>query len=320
MRMADSAGVEAQDDVDPDIRRFVDALNHGYGQFSDFDTLPLPERRKAAEQVRANWRQGGPVMANTTEVRIEGVRARIHHPTGQGALPAMIYVHGGGWTMFSIDTHDRLMREYAARARIAVVGIDYSLSPEAKFPKALDEIVAAFHWVEAEGAAHGIDSTRVAIGGDSAGGNLAVAASLSLRAKNGAMPSALLLNYGAFGPEHLSSYALYGGPRYMLTVEEMDRFWANYTRYPAELDDPLVSPVLGDLRGIPPVFMAIAECDILAEVNRVMARRFEAAGVNVEAHIYRGATHSFLEAVSISPLADRAIQDSSDWLSRTLRG
>lgn len=317
--MTNSAGVAAGDDVDPDIRRFVDTLNRGYGEFPDFDTLPLPERRAAAEQVRASWRKGGPDMAKTSEIRIAGVRARIHHPTETGALPAMIYIHGGGWTMFSIDTHDRLMREYAARAGIAVIGIDYSLSPEAKFPKALDEIVAAFHWAATEGRSFGIDPDRIALGGDSAGANLAVAASLALRAAGVRLPSGLLLNYGAFGPAHLASYGLYGGPDYMLTVAEMDRFWTNYTRAPSELENPLVAPILANLEGLPPTFMAVAECDILADVNRAMAARLAAVGVEVEERVYAGATHSFLEAVSISALATRAIDEAAEWLARTLK-
>lgn len=311
----------AQDDVDPEIRQFVIALNHGYGQFSEFAALPLPERRAAAEVVREQWRTGGPAMAQTRETEIAGCRVRLHYPVETDTpLPAMLYVHGGGWTMFSIDTHDRLMREYAARAGIVVAGIDYSLSPEARFPVALDEVVEALRILRRDAAGYGIDPRALAIGGDSAGANLSVAASLKLRSAGDALPAAMLLNYGAFDPAATASYPRYDGPAYMLTIEEMDRFWADYAGSAAVLAEPMVSLSGADLTGLPPAFLAIAECDILAETNRVMAERLAAAGNMVEAKVYAGATHSFLEAVSVSTLAQRAFDDAARWLSDRLRG
>jgi len=217
------------------------------------------------------------------------------------------------------DTHDQLMREYAARAGVMVAGLDYSLSPEAKFPRALEETVEAIRWLRREGGAHGWNANRLAVGGDSAGANLAVAASLRLR--DLALPplAAMLLNYGVFDPEESDSYARYDGPSYMLTAAEMRTFWSNYVRDERDLQDPLAAPLRADLRGLPPAFLVTAECDILQSANCTMAERLRAAGVAVEARVYRGATHSFLEAVSISSLAERALEESSTWLGGRLR-
>jgi len=308
-------------DLDPSIRRFVAALNEGYGQFLDFGALPLPERRAAAEQVRARWRSGGPAMAATEETVVYGCRVRVYRPAAVAEpQPALLYVHGGGWTMFSIDTHDRLMREYAARAGIVVVGIDYSLSPEAKFPTALHEVAAAFRWIRAGSEACGIDPDRVAIGGDSAGANLAVATALSLRDAGEAGPAAMLLNYGVFDPAETDSYRRYGGPAYMLTPAEMAAFWVNYVDDTDAYANPLVAPLAADLHDLPPTCLVIAECDILADSNHAMAAALRRAGVAVEAHVYRGATHSFLEAVSESALAEQALERSSLWLAARLQG
>ncbi|MBB3912578.1 alpha/beta hydrolase [Sphingomonas desiccabilis] len=322
---ATTEALAEHDDVDPEIRRFVIALNHGYGQFSDFDALPLPERRAAAETVREQWRTGGPVMAETREATLAGCRARLHYPVapdaaGSPPLPAMLYIHGGGWTMFSIDTHDRLMREYAARAGIVVAGIDYSLSPEAKYPTALDEVVEALRTLRRDAAAYGVDADALAIGGDSAGANLSVAACLRLRDAGEPLPRAMLLNYGAFDPVETPSYARYDGPAYMLTIPEMNQFWANYVSDAAALNDPYVAPARANLAELPAALLAIAECDILADANRAMASRLEAAGVPVEMHVYSGATHSFLEAVSVSGLANQALDDAARWLADRLTG
>jgi acetyl esterase len=314
-----TAGVA--DDLDPDIRRFQREVAAAYGRYPDFERLPLPERRRIAEEVRAPWAAGGPAMFGTETLKVGplGVRVRIYRPDARTVLPVLIYVHGGGWTMFSLDTHDRLMREYAARAGVAVVGIDYSLSPEAKFPCALDEIVSVVRWLRGEGAAHGLDPQRVAIGGDSAGANLSVAANLALLRDGEAPLSAILVNYGAFdGRADYPSYRRYDGPAYNLTAAEMAVFWTNYLRAEEDFADPLACPMRADFAGLPPTFFAVAACDILADENRDVAARLAAAGVAVDFREYAGATHSFLEAVSISPLADRALAETSEWLSRQI--
>lgn len=314
-----SATLPPGDDIDPDIRRFVREVNADYARLSKGGET-IPERRAIAEQVRAPWREGGPQMARTDEFRIggRGVRIRVHRPTEGGTLPVLVYLHGGGWTSFSLDTHDRLMREYAARGGGAVVGVDYSLSPEVRFPVALSEIAETLEWLRREGADHGLDTANIVIGGDSAGANLALAAMMRAREAKAGSAKGMLLNYGAFDERPRASHARYGGPEYMLTPEEMDWFWRNY-RGDDRLPDPLATPLNGSFDALPPAFMCIAECDILRDENLVVAEKLEEAGAAVDVHVYQGATHSFLEAMSISPLANRAIDDAAAWL-RTIWG
>jgi acetyl esterase/lipase len=320
-------GEKAQDDVDPQIREFVDAVSAAYASHGPFDRLTPPEQRQVCEQVRAPWRQGGPAMASTRELSVPTrrgpVRVRIHDPRASAApKPALIYLHGGGWTLFSIETHDRVMREYAHRAGVAVVGVDYALAPEAPFPAALEQVVDVVRWLARGGAGPGIDPGKIAIGGDSAGGNLAVCSALVLReAREGDLLKALLLIYGGFDNEPSpEADRRYGGKGYMLTPEERVIFWRNYVPDPKDMQNPLARPVLADLRGLPPAMLVVGECDILIDHNRRMAERFEQAGVPVRLNVYPGATHSFIEAMSIADVARRALQDSADWLAHTLTG
>ena len=316
-----SKGLSAmQDDMaDPDIRRFVDAITAAYAEHAAPAGASMALRRAVAERVRRPWREGGPIMAETREMDMGGVRLRLHCPVADEKLPVMLYIHGGGWMLFSIDTHDRLMREYAARARIAVIGIDYSLSPESKFPVALEQCAAALDWIGAEADALNLDADRVLIGGDSAGANLSVATCLLQRQRGRPLPAAMLLNYGAFAPERTSSYARFGAGDYSLEADEMDAFWAAYIDGPEQLADPLVAPLRADLTGLPPAFLAIAECDILVDCNDAFARKLEEAGVPTRTVTYGGATHSFLEAMSIAPLANRALDEQAAWIRDTLK-
>ena len=309
----------AQEDLaDPDVRRFVDTINAAYVAHAAPPGADMATRRQIAERIRQPWREQGPIMAESVDIDMGGIRLRLHRPVADATLPVMLYVHGGGWTLFSIDTHDRLMREYAARAGIAVLGIDYSLSPEHKFPVALNECSAALDWIAANAARLGLDAGRVLIGGDSAGANLSVATCLLRRDAGRSMPTAMILNYGAFAPEHMPSYARFGNGDYSLETDEMDVFWNNYVAEPAQLNDPLVAPLRADLTGLPPAFLAIAECDILADCNHAFAARLADAGVAVESRVYAGATHSFLEAMSIAPLAGRALDDQAAWIGRAV--
>ncbi len=298
--------------IDPQIREFARLLNAAYATQGAAENVV--HRRQIAERVRETWRTGGPEMVETRDMTVAGLRLRLHRPAAQPNAPVMLYIHGGGWVLFSIDTHDRLMREYAGRAGIVVIGIDYSLSPEAKFPVALDEVGAVLDWIEANAADLGIDPARIMVGGDSAGANLSVAACLKRRDQGRARLAGMLLSYGAFDAEPTGSYDLYSGPDYTLETPEMDAFWAAYTDDPAQLSDPLVAPLRADLHDLPPAFLAIAQCDILADSNYAFAAKLRAAGVPVEEVTYKGATHSFLEAVSIAPLASRALDDQAQWI------
>jgi acetyl esterase len=295
------------DPLDPTIRRFVDEVGAAWSRFGFHGGLSPVEARRIAEEVRAPWRRGGPPMQSIVETNAP-VRMRFYDPGG--AKCALVYVHGGGWTLFSLDTHDRIMREYASRAGVVVVGVDYSLSPEAKYPVALNEVVSAVRHVAGQ-------YDRVAIGGDSAGANLALAAAIRLRAEN--LIRAIVLNYGVFA-RHSSREAIrrFGGPGNMLTADEMENFWRNYLRDERDAEDPLVCPVRADLRGLPPAFLAVPECDLLAEQSVGLSGRMRAVGVDVRMEIYRGAAHSFLEAVSISPLAERALDETAAWLRTTI--
>ena len=307
-------------ELDPDIRTFHARTSADYARLSGGGYADLAQRRAVAETVREGWAAGGPTMAHSETLTVgpNDTRIRIHRPTTETPLPAMVYLHGGGWMLFSIDSHDRLMREYAARSGCAVIGVDYSLAPEARFPRALDEVEAVCAWLRDNGAAHGIDATRLALGGDSAGGNLALSTALRLRdAGHGA--AALLLNYGAFDTVERGSHVRYDGDAFMLTRVEMAEFWDNYLGpSPAAAEHPHARPMLANLRGLPPSFLCIAECDILADENLAMAERLHEAGVAVTARVYPGASHSFLEAVEISALADRALAEASRWLGDTL--
>jgi acetyl esterase len=325
--MQDSAGEGTRTragEIDPDIRRFVTRVNADYSRLTGGRELPVTEMRRVAEEVRAPWRAGGPVMRATTEQVAQTsqgpVRVRVYDPGVQQPAPALVYLHGGGWTLFSLDTHDRVMREYAARAGVIVVGVDYALSPEARFPVALEQVVAVVHWLRANGGALGVDAARIALGGDSAGGNLSICAALALRdAGQGDYVSGLLLVYPAFDNKcSEESLRRYGSAGAVLTGEEVDYFWANYAGDTNVHDNPLACPLRARLEGLPPVCMTIPECDVLTEQSLQMAELMRAAAVPVSVTVYPGATHSFIEAVSIAPLADRAIEDGSRWLRSTL--
>jgi acetyl esterase len=314
-----------RDPLDPQIRHFVDTVSAAFARHPSFSTLSTAEARRIAEGVRAPWRAGGPKMLRTVErfVAATGgpVRVRIYDPAPAGVKAALVYLHGGGWAIFSLDTHDRVMREYAARAGVIVVGVDYPLSPEAKFPFALEQITDVVRWLSTHGAEIDVNPARLAIGGDSAGGNLALATCLKLR--DAGAPSLLkgmLLNYGVFEAQSSEEAdRQFGGPGFMLSADEMRGFWANYLRSPSEVANPLACPASARLEGLPAAFLTIPECDLLTEQSLKMSELLREAGVSVTANVYKGASHSFLEAVSVAAIAGRALDEGARWLRETLR-
>ena len=318
-------GMSTQIELDPEIRRFLDEMRAGWADHPPFETMSFPDQRTTAEQVRARWSRGGPEMARTIERTFDpgagDLRIRVYVPKGAAEpAPALVYLHGGGFTLFSIDTHDRVMREYAERGGFAVIGVDYPLSPEAKYPVALDRIEALMLWLKAHGGELGIDPARMAMGGDSAGANLSFATTLRLR-ERGELPlvHAILSNYGYFSTRISDeAEAQFGGPGSIMDRIEALQYFANYLSHSGEADDPFACPLHADLADFPPVFLVVPECDVLAEQSIAMEARLNAAGAAAHSKIYRGATHSFLEAMSVSALAREGLQDGASFIRNYL--
>jgi len=309
--------------LDPEIAHFIDSVIAEGRRITAGRDLDWPARREIVEQVRRPWCEGGPVPARTDEIfadtRHGPVRLRIHDPAPGTAKPTLAFLHGGGWAMFSLDTHDRVMRELAARAGVAVVGIDYALSPEARYPVALEQVIDVVRWLQDNGAAHGLDASRLALGGDSAGGNLSTGVVLKLRdIGEGERIAAVLSYYAGFTPDcSPHSRRRYGTDEDMLTAKEVDTFWNYYIARPDDRNSPYTHGLLAELEGLPPYFIGIGECDVLAEQNLAMAGKLLASGVGVEVKLYRGAPHSFIEAVAVSSVARQALEDGAGFLRRT---
>lgn len=307
------------DDLDPDIRRFQRMLAEGYAAHPPLGTVSRLQARQIVEAVRAPLAQGGPKMVHTETVCIDAaphgpLRLRIHRPSSNPSLPALVYLHGGGWVYFSLDTHDRLMREIASRARRVVVGVEYALAPEARFPVALEQTVAAWQWLHSQAPLRGIDVARIALGGDSVGANLALATALVLR-NSGVAPDAVLMSYGVFSDdEDGKSFADFDGPQYALGRDEMRSFWHAYLHRDADRHNPLAMPMKAELHNLPRCCLVVAECDVLRDGSLAMADRLRAAGVPTRLQRHPRATHSFLEAMSFSPKANFALDLCCAWL------
>ena len=269
------------------------------------------------ELVRANVAAGsealfGPIdpVASVEELETaDGVRVRIYRPAGMsGSNPALVYFHGGGWVVGSIDTHDGVTRALANRSGCIVVSVDYRLAPEHPFPAAVDDAWSATRWVISEAAELGIDPARVAVGGDSSGGNLA--AVVALRARDASIPIALqILVYPVI--DHNFETGTYGefAVGRGLTRDGMRWYWGLYLDG-ADGSSRDASPGReANLAGVAPAVIATAEFDPLRDEGEAYAERLEAAGVPTELVRYAGMIHGFLRMPAVIDRADDALND-----------
>jgi acetyl esterase len=282
--------------------------------------LPLDPHRAVNDLLNLRTAEGGPEMAETTErwVAARGRRifCRVYHPRVDRPLPTLVYFHGGGWVWASVDTHDRLVREYAAAGEVAVVSVDYALSPEAKFPQALEECAAVVRHVAEHGAAWGLDTDRILLGGDSAGGNLALATALFLRDTNGPKLDGILAAYPVCDSGlDTASYDEFGSG-YGLTREKMAFYWSVYLPHAADRHHPLAAPLRADLTGLPPVLVHLAELDVLRSEGEMLAARLREAAVPVELETFTGVTHGFLRATGGVQKARDAVARAGAWMRR----
>lgn len=261
---------------------------------------------------------GGPVMADITDrwvaARGRRILSRLYRPRTDRVLPALVYFHGGGWVWSSIDTHDRLAREYAAAGEVAVVSVDYALSPEAVFPQALEECAAVVHHLAEHGADWGIDPERLLVGGDSAGGNLALATALLLREQRGPALRGILAVYPVCDAGlDTPSYREFADG-YVLTAEKMRFYWSVYAPREADRLHPLAAPLRAELAGLPPVLMHLAALDVLRSEGEQLADKLAAAGVAVECEVFPGVIHGFLRQTARVARAREAVAKAGAWL------
>lgn len=244
------------------------------------------------------------------------IALRVYRPAGGGAkLPALVYLHGGGWTIGDLDTHDVLCRSLCQQAGGVVVSVDYRLGPEHKFPAAYDDAVAAWQWVAAQAADLGIYPARIAIGGDSAGGNLAAAACLGLR-DLGCQPVMQLLIYPStlMAPD-TDSYRT-NGQGYMLTRESMAWYSGNYLRSPQDALDWRASPQLASSHAhLPPAWVLTAGFDPLRDEGLMYADALSRAGVSSQYVCFERQIHGFITMGRVLHEADSAVA----WCAYALR-
>lgn len=231
--------------------------------------------------------------------------------TTMAPLPVLLYFHGGGFTVGSVDTHDSLCRHLAHLAHCAVVSVDYRLAPEHKFPTASNDAWDSLSWLHQHAPRWGLDPARLAVGGDSAGGTLSLV--LAVLARDAGLPLALQLLFypGCASYPTSTSYRTFG-QGFVIDVEGIDWFFEQYLNHPQERQDwrfaPLHTP---DLEGVAPAWFGLAECDPLVDEGVAMADRLRASGVAVDLEIYRGVTHEFIKMGRAIPEALQAHQDAA---------
>ena len=284
-------------------------------------TLPLEPHRRVNDLLGMRTAVGGPEMAHTADrwigARGRRIFCRVFRPFLDGDLPTLVYFHGGGWVWANVDTHDRMTREYAAAGPVNVVSVDYALSPEAKFPQALEECAAVVRWIAERGAEWGLNGGRILVGGDSAGGNLALATALLLRDTGGPALSGVLANYPVSDSRFdTPSYKEFGAGGYGLNTQRMSFYWDVYVAHAADRLNPLAAPLQADLSGLPPVMVLLAELDVLRSEGEALVAKLREAGNAVETRTFAGVVHGFLRATGHVQKARDAVAAAGEWMRR----
>ena len=289
-------------------------------------TLPYAEARKFYRERRAITQPDPGEVAEVRELTAEGphgpIPMRLYRPLGSVAgqvLPVLVYYHGGGWTIGDLDTHDTLCRELANLSGCAVVAVDYRMGPEHRFPAAVDDVLAATRWVRKEASALGVDPSRLAVGGDSAGGNLAAVVALDAR-DAGDLPIAFqLLIYPATDMRRLHPSHTTNGQGYVLTSDTITYFHDHYITDVAHDLDWRASPLLHkNLASLPPALVLTAGYDPLRDEGLDYARALTEAGNRATYVCFERQIHGFITMGRLLDEANAAVALCAGELRRAL--
>ena len=306
--------------LDPQIRTLLDQL----ALMPAWYEVPLDEARQ--QRVQSTPVLNGPPepVQKVEDREIPGpggtIPLRIYTPEGEAPLPLLVYFHGGGWVLSNLDTHDMLCRKLANRASCIVVSVDYRLAPEHKFPAAVEDSYAATSWVAEHASELYGDATRLAVGGDSAGGNLAAVTTQIAREQGSPAIFFQFLIYPVTDQYPASTQRksfLENGEGYFLTREGMRRFLHHYLERPEQGSDPRFAPLLTkDLSGLPPALIVTAEYDPLLDEGELYAQRLQEAGVPVTLKRYDGMIHGFFSMAGVIDHSNKAIDETAAILKR----
>lgn len=308
--------------LDPQARLLMDIVARKAAPA--FHTLDVAKAREETRKLHAYGSPALPAVAASHDLSIPGpagipLGARLVRPAGssaEAALPLLVYYHGGGWTVGDLDSYDSLCRLLANRARCAVLSVDYRLAPEHPFPAAVDDADAALAWAATHAAELAIDPARIAVGGDSAGGNLAAVAALLARDRGGPPLVLQLLIYPATDQNSERPSQRQFGRGYLLDLESIRYFQHKYLRHARDYQDWRASPLLApDLAGLPPALMLTAGFDPLLDDCIAYADRLQAAGVPVRHRCFDGMVHGFITLGRLFTVADEAITLAADALA-----
>lgn len=273
-----------------------------------------------------------PDPATTTEtLDIAGgpsgrVSITIYRPAGDvGVLPVVLFTHGAGWVFGGLHTHDRLVRELSTRAEAATVFVSYGLSPESKYPNAIEEVYTALEWIAEHGSEHELDPGRIAVAGDSVGGNMTIAVTLMAKQRGGPPIAGQLLYYPVTDANFDTPSYHQFGEGYWLRRDALQWFWDQYIADPTQRSDILASPLRAttdDLAGLPPALVIVDEADVLRDEGEAYAAKLRGAGVAVTSVRYLGMVHDFvmLHALKDTAAAKAATAQGGDFLRTVLSG
>jgi acetyl esterase len=298
--------------LDPGLKLVLDQLAANPGP--QLHELPVAQARVFFDQMQLPRPEVK--IAEVADRKIPGpagqLPVRIYRPEGKAPLPVLVYFHGGGWVIGSLETHDGTCRDLANRIGCVVVSVDYRLAPEARYPAAAEDCYAATKWVAENAHALGVDPARIGIGGDSAGGNLAAVVALMARDRSGPALRHQLLIYPVTDADFGRASYRENAEGFLLTTKAMEWFWGHYVPEPARRREAYAAPLRAqDVSGLPPAFVLTAEYDPLRDEGEAYAERLRQAGVPTRLQRYAGAIHGFFAMGLLSAVARTAIDDAA---------
>jgi acetyl esterase len=308
--------------VDPELIAAGQLLQSRGLVAPDRTQAPLSEVRAAVDRIGAFLGEGSIPLRHERDLTLPGphgqVPCRLYLPDDAARPPLLIYAHGGGFMQGSLPSWDAMLRDLVRQSGVAALSVDYKLSPEHRFPKAFDEMAAVTRLAAREGAEFGIDPTRLAVGGDSAGGNLALAAALALRDQGLRALRFMLLVYGVYSADSESPSWQRFGKGAGLSQTQMRWIWETYLETPEQQRDWRAAPILGDLAGLPPAHLIVGSLDPLLDDSHRLAAALTQAGVPCRLEVYDGINHGFIRYGRLIAAARRALGDCAAALRQGL--